>query len=209
MSEQNQPEVGSEAGQVSGGWRYWLGMTLLVLSFILPVLALVLVPLFGFPEAVNSVLYALSLAGGPDLLLVLAVGAMGKENIDRILDRVVPWLKNLLHWDRVTRTRYVVGLWVLALSVVLPFIVTVFFEDSVVTAGNDPGWGYYVVVGSYFGFLAAFFVCGGQLWDRVRAIFTWDARVTFPSAGQDASGEEYVAQEAREAVGNVQAAPED
>ena len=177
----NEPHAAEE---IPRGWRYWLGMGLLVLSFALPILALILVPLFGFPEGVNAALYALSLAGGPDVLLVLAAGAMGKENIDRILGKLAPWLKRLVHWDRVSRGRYVVGLWLLALSVVVPFVVTFFFEDSVVMAGNEPGWGYYVVVGSYFLFLAAFFVCGAPLWDRIRAIFTWDAQITFPPPDQ-------------------------
>lgn len=181
----DQPAASDEApatGEVPGGWRYRLGVGLLVLSLILPILALILVPLLGFPKGVNAVLYALSLAGGPDVLLVLAAGTMGRENMDRILARVVPWLKRLVHWETVTRSRYVIGLWILALSVVLPFVVTLFFEDSVVTASNQPGWGYYVVVGSYFAFLAGFFVCGAPLWERIRAIFTWNARITFPPA---------------------------
>lgn len=105
---------------------------------------------------------------------------MGKENIDRILGKIVPWLKRLVHWDRTTRRRYVAGLGVLVASVVGPLVVALFFEDSVVNAAGDPGWGYYVVVGSYFGFLAAFFICGAPLWDRIRAVFTWDAEITFP-----------------------------
>ncbi len=113
----------------------------MVLSLILPILAMILVPLLGFPEDVNGVLFALSLAGGPDLLMVLAVAVMGKENIDRIFGKVAPWFKRLVHWDRVTRTRYIVGLWILSLSIVLPIVIGLFFEDSVVSADNQPGWG--------------------------------------------------------------------
>ncbi len=38
------------------------------------------------------------------------------------------------------------------------------------------------MVGSYFGFLVAFFTMGAPLWDRIRAIFTWNAIITFPEA---------------------------
>ena len=96
-----------------GGWRYWLGLTLLVLSLSLPLIALVLVPLLGFPKDVNVVLFGLSLAGGPDLLLVLAIAAMGKENLDRILGKFLPWFKRIARWDTVTRRRYTLGLWVM------------------------------------------------------------------------------------------------
>ncbi len=188
MSGGNEPEVTAEldgSGGTLGTWRYWLGLALLVLSLILPILALVFVPLFGFPEDVNSVLFALSLAGGPDVLLVLAAAAMGKENIDRILGKIAPWFKRVVRWDEVARTRYVVGLWILSLSVVLPIVIGLFFEDSVVNADNQPDWGYYVMVGSYFGFLGAFFIMGAPLWDRIRAIFTWNATITFPPTEND------------------------
>lgn len=165
---------------VARGLRYWAGIALLTLSLILPLLALILVPLFGFPKEVNTVLFALSLAGGPDVLLVLAAAAMGKENIDLVLGKVAPWFKRLVRWDDVTSTRYIVGLWVLAVSVVVPVVIALFFEDSVVGSGNSPGWGYYSMIASDFAFIAGFFIMGAPLWDRIRAIFTWSARITFP-----------------------------
>ena len=158
-------------------------MALLVLSLILPLLALIFVPLLGFPKGVNAVMYGLSLAGGPDVLLVLAVAAMGKENVDRILAKVAPWFKRLVRWDDVTRKRYVVGLWVMSVSFVVPLIVTLFFDDSVAGSDGQPGWGFYVLVGSTYLFFAAFFIMGAPLWQRIRALFTWDANITFPPAG--------------------------
>ena len=181
----------SEPGQIpsrppTGGWRYGLGLALLVLSLSLPLLALVVVPLLGLPEGVNAALFALSLAGGPDILLVLAAAAMGRENIDRIAGKVGPWLRRLLRWDEVTRRRYVVGLWILSLSVVLPFAIALFFEGSIVSANGAPGWAYYVIIATYFSFAASFLMMGAPLWDRVRAIFEWDATITFPpSAGRE------------------------
>ena len=172
-SDPQQPDV-------PRGARYWLGVALLILGLILPVLALILVPLFGFPQNVNAVVYGLSIAGGPDVLLVLAAAAMGKENIDRILGKVAPWLKRFVRWDDVSRSRYLTGLWVLVVAVVVPVVIGLFFEDAVVDANNKPDWGYYVMVASDFGFIAGFFIMGAPLWDRIRAVFTWNATISFP-----------------------------
>jgi len=92
------------------GWRYWVGLTLLVLSLILPIVAAVLLPVFGFPESVNAVVMALSLAGGPDVLLVAAAALMGRENIEHVLGRTGSWLGKALRWNSVTQARYVAGL---------------------------------------------------------------------------------------------------
>jgi hypothetical protein len=45
-------------------WRKWTGITLFVLHLVLPVIALIVVPIFGFPEGVNAILIGLSVFGG-------------------------------------------------------------------------------------------------------------------------------------------------
>ncbi len=172
------------------GWRYWLGVGLLVLSTILPLVALALVPLFGFPEGVNVVVFGLSLAGGPELLLVLAIAAMGNENIERILGKYLPLFKRLFRWDTVTRPRYIFGLWVLAIAAVVPWVLIYFWEESLANANGKPDWGYYVIIASNLAFIAAVFVMGAPLWQRIMAVFTWDAQISFPSEKSKQSGQQ-------------------
>ena len=86
-----------------------------------------------------------------------------------------------VRWDQVGRTRYLVGLWILIAAFVLPIVVALFFEDSVAGSDGKPGWAYYVIVSSYFVFAAAFLIMGAPLWDRIRAIAKWDAKITFPN----------------------------
>ena len=172
-----------DAADTAGSrWRYWLGLGLLILSLILPILALIFLPLFGFPKSVNAVVFGLSLAGGPDLLLVAAAAVMGKENLQRVLARVGPWLRRLLRWDSVTRRRYTAGLWVLVVSFLLPVVIALFFDDSVVDANRNPGWGYYVMIASSIAFILAFLAMGAALWQRLKAIFTWEAEISFPKS---------------------------
>ena len=82
---------------------------------------------------------------------------MGKENIDRVLSKLGPKVKRVLRWDDVSRTRYTVGLWILAVSLLAPIVIVLFFEDAVVTAGNKPDIGYYVIVACTWAFIAVFF----------------------------------------------------
>jgi hypothetical protein len=163
-------------------WRYWLGLALVILSLILPILALILLPILGFPPDVNAVVLGLSVAGGPDLLLVAAAAVMGKENLERLTAKLGPWFRRLLRWDSVTRRRYTIGLWVLTISFLLPFAIALFFDGSVVDANGDPGWGYYVMIASTIAFILAFLSMGAPLWERVRAVFTWEARISFPES---------------------------
>ena len=175
----NVPSDPGASGSTTG-WRYWVGLSMLVVSLIMPVLAAVLVPLFGFPKDVNAALFALSLAGVPDVLMFASAAVMGKENMDRILGRIGSWAKRLLRWDTVTRRRYVVGLWVLTISFFVPFVIGLFFEDEIATADGGVGWAYYVIIGSSIAFLGSFLSMGARLWERVRAIFVWDAHIVFP-----------------------------
>jgi hypothetical protein len=169
-----------------GGWRYWLGISILGLSLALPLVALIVLPLLGPPEGVNAALFALSVAGGPDALLIVAAAVMGRENLDRVLGRLAGWIKRAMRWDQVGRTRYLIGLWLLVAALLLPIVVALFFEDSVAGADGTPGWAYYVIVSSYFVFAAVFLVMGAPLWDRIRALARWDAKISFPDAGAKA-----------------------
>ena len=112
------------------------------------IMAMIVVPLLGFPENVNSVVFALSLAGGPELLLVLAATTMGQENVDRVLGRVGQRLKRALRWDTVTRRRYRAGAWTLLVAFLVPYVIALLFDDSVVDDDLQPGWGYYVMIAS-------------------------------------------------------------
>jgi hypothetical protein len=111
-------------------------------------------------------------------LTVLAVAAMSRDNIERIVGRIAPWFKGLLRWDEVTRARYVTGLWILSIAVVSPVAIGLFFDDAVVRGDSTPGWAYYVMVAADVAFVLTFFAMGAPLWDRVRAIFTWDAEIS-------------------------------
>jgi hypothetical protein len=61
-------------------WRFYTGIAALVLALVLPLLGLA-VPLLGLPTAVSAVLIGGLVAGGPEVMLVLAAAFLGKETL--------------------------------------------------------------------------------------------------------------------------------
>lgn len=164
------------------GWRYYLGLILFVLHLILPVLALIIVPLLGVSGGVSAVLYGLSVAGGPDVLLIAAAAVMGKENLQYLFSKFGRWFKRLVRWDRVSPTRYNVGLWLMAVSTIVTLVLFYFFPQTL-RVGDQPGWGYYATVGADIVFIISFFVLGAEFWAKIRALFQYEARVVVEETG--------------------------
>ncbi|MGI9641799.1 MAG: hypothetical protein ACR2N9_03350, partial [Acidimicrobiia bacterium] len=147
-------------------WRKWLGSAIFVLHLILPVLALILVPLFGFPESVNAILIGLSVVGGPDVLLIASIAMLGKDGVTELMNRFGSVVKRITKWDAVTRTRYTVGLWVGVVALAVPTVILFFWHDSIADINGAPGWGFWVLLASTFAFIGAVISMGAPLWSR-------------------------------------------
>jgi hypothetical protein len=52
------------------------------------VIALIVVPIFGFPEGVDAILFGLSAVGGPDVVLVVAIAMLGKDGVADLMSRL-------------------------------------------------------------------------------------------------------------------------
>jgi hypothetical protein len=67
----------------------------------------------------------------------------------------------------------------------LPTVILFFWNESIVDIGDQPGWGYWVLLGCTFAFIGAVLCMGAPLWSRIQAIFTWDAKIVFPEPDGD------------------------
>lgn len=157
-------------------WRYYLGLILFVLSLILPLLALVIMPLLGVSPGISTVLYGLSVAGGPDLILIGAAALMGKENLEYLFSKLGSWFRRLVKWDQVSSRRYRTGVWLFWISILISLAFFYFLPETL-REGNQPGWGFYVTVGADILFIISFFVLGAEFWAKLRALFQYNARV--------------------------------
>jgi hypothetical protein len=170
------PEASNQPLEGKRDWRYYVGLILFVLHLLLPVLALIFVPMLGLSAGISALLFSLSLAGGPDVLLIAAAALMGKDNLQYLFSKLGSRFKNLVKRDQVSPQRYKVGLWMMVISVIITVGLFYFFPQAL-SDGNQPGWGFYVTVGADIVFIISFFVLGAGFWAKIQALFQYNARV--------------------------------
>jgi hypothetical protein len=157
-------------------WRYYLGAFLFVLSNLLWLIALIVVPALGLSSSVSTLLFGLSIAGGPDLLTLAAVALMGKDNIVHLMSQLGRFIKWGTQWDDVSHGRYRFGLalWIGSMLVTLGLFYL--FPDSF-RNGNQPGWGFYVTIGADILFIISVLVMGAPFWAKFAALFRYDIQI--------------------------------
>jgi len=117
------------------------------------------------------------LLGLPQLLLMVAIGVIGKDGFGylkqllfRVLRRQAP------PPGRVGSARYRLGLLMFSLPLLLGFL-------GPYVGHLIPGYASHPVAFAVLGdvlILASLFVLGGDFWDKLRALFVHDARAMFP-----------------------------
>ncbi|MFA5111636.1 MAG: hypothetical protein WC443_09535, partial [Desulfobaccales bacterium] len=98
-------------------------------------------------------------------------------------DKLFAWLKRLRPPSPVRRTRYRVGL----VMFLLPLIPTYIMAYVPHWLPDHAPLRLYVNLAADFIFLASLFVLGGDFWDKLRALFVYDARAEFGPRDQDPS----------------------
>ena len=121
------------------GWRRPVGTGSFVLHLILPLLALVLVPILGLPSGTNAILMGVSVVGGPDLLLIASIAILGKDGVSALMSKLGSIVRRLTRWDAVTQRRYTIGMWVLVVSLLLRTVILFFWHSSIADIGGQPG----------------------------------------------------------------------
>ena len=171
--------------QPKKNWRYYLGLTLFIVHLILPLLALIFVPMLGVSEGVGAVLFGLSVAGGPDVLLIASAALLGKDNLQYLFSSLGRGVKNLVKWDQVSKGRYRLGLWMLGIGFFVTPIMFYVFPETL-SNGDQPDWGFYVTVGADILFVLSILVLGAPFWAKLTSLFRYDARVVTDNEEEEA-----------------------
>jgi len=109
---------------------------------------------------------------------VAAIAVMGKSGFNLIKERIFSFFKKHGPPDRVSLTRYRIGLVMFVLPVVFGWL-------GPYGANKIPGYETHRFVVSLIGdlmFVASFFVLGGDFWDKIRSLFIHRARAQFNSS---------------------------
>ena len=161
----------NSTGNSTANWRFVAGVTVLGLSMLLPLAALV-VPFLGLPVAQSALIAGALVAGAPEVLMLLAVALLGRQNFDRIVGAAKKFLFTTFFSKPVSRGRYYAGLAICLLSF-LPIYV----------AGYVPSWmpvgngRIAVLAAADLAFIFSFFIMGGEFWEKFRRLFVWEGRV--------------------------------
>jgi hypothetical protein len=153
-------------------WRFRLGMIVLVVGWLSP-LCIPVITATDLPTRWKTIISGALAVGIPEVFTVAAIAIMGKSGYNLIKERIFSFLKKHGPPDRVSLTRYRIGLVMFGLPIVFGWL-------GPYGAHQIPGYETHRLVISLIGdvmFVASLFVLGGDFWDKVRALFVYDARV--------------------------------
>jgi len=167
----------SKTGQPRGGLRFRLGLTILIVGWLSPLL-IPIVTRTSLATEWKTIVSGLLAVGIPEVFTVAAIAIMGKSGYNLIKERIFSFLKKHGPPDRVSLTRYRIGLVMFVLPIVFGWL-------GPYGAHKIPGYETHRLVVSVIGdlmFIASFFVLGGDFWDKIRSLFTLSAKAQFNSS---------------------------
>jgi len=160
----------------SPGWRFRVGVGLIVLSFVSPLGAL-LVSITNLSIAMKATLSGLFLAGIPEVLTVAAIAVMGKAGFAYVKNSIMVLLRRYGPPKEVGPIRYYIGLVMWLLPAAYSWILMYATPEMI---PGFPEYRIHMALTFDFIFICSFFVLGGDFWDKVRALFIHKAKVRFP-----------------------------
>jgi len=152
--------------QPQAGWRLHLGLIILVVGFLSP-LSIPLVTATELPAKWKAVISGALAVGIPEVFSIVAIAIMGKAGFNYIKARIFGFLKKHGPPDRVSRTRYHIGLAMLMLPILFGWL-------APYVSQYIPGYEVHRLLINIIGDLMLFtslFVLGGDFWDKIRALF--------------------------------------
>ena len=164
----------TELGQTR--WRLRLGLIVFVIGFLSPLL----IPLVTASELSTkwkAVISGFLAVGIPELFSIAAIAIMGKPGFNYIKKRFFAFLKKHGPADRVSRTRYRVGLAMFLLPIFFGWLAP--YAPHLVPGYEDHRF-FVNLIGDMM-FVSSLFVLGGNFWDKIRALFVHDAIVRVPA----------------------------
>ena len=169
------PGIITETEQDQMRWRLRLGVIVFVIGFLSPLL-IPLVTASELPTKWKAVISGCLAVGIPELFSIAAIAIMGKSGFNYFKERFFSFLKKYGPADRVSRTRYRIGLVMFCLPIFFGWLAP-YFPHIV------PGYETHRFLVNLIGdmmFVSSLFVLGGDFWDKIRALFVYGATAKFP-----------------------------
>ena len=155
-----------------------MGLAILIVGWLSPLLIPV-VTRTSLAAEWKTIVSGLLAVGIPEVFTVAAMAILGKSGFNLIKERMFSFIKKHGPPDRVSPTRYRIGLVMFVLPIVFGWL-------GPYGAHLISGYETHRLVVSMIGdlmFVASLFVLGGDFWDKVRALFVHGARAQFNGPG--------------------------
>ncbi len=151
-------------------WRFKLGLAVLITGFLSPLLIPV-VTAFNLSSEWKTLIIGALAVGIPEIFTLVAVAIMGKAGFNKIKAFIFGVLKKHSPPDKVSRTRYRIGLIMFCIPIIFGWSAPYF--TSII-----PGYESYrltVDITLDALFILSFFILGGDFWDKLRSLFVHNA----------------------------------
>ena len=161
-------------GQQHAGWRFRLGLIVLVVGWLSP-LCIPVVTATDLPAKWKTIISGMLAVGIPEVFTIVAIAIMGKSGYNFIKERIFSFLRKHGPPDRVSRVRYRIGLVMFVLPLVSGWL-------GPYGAHLIPGYEAHRFVVSLIGdvmLAASIFLLGGDFWDKLRSLFIHRATAQF------------------------------
>jgi hypothetical protein len=151
-----------------------VGGVLFVLSILLPVAGIPTVAALSLGTTLTATISG-TLLFSAEILGIVAIAIMGKPGFAYIKTRIFGFLKQYGPPETVSRRRYAVGLIMFSIPILFAWL-SIYIADWIPGLMNKLL--HYAVIGDLL-LLASLFVLGGDFWDKIRALFVYDAKARF------------------------------
>jgi len=162
----------TKTDQPKAGWRFRLGLTILIVGWLSPLLIPV-VTRTSLATEWKTIISGLLAIGIPEVFTVAAIAIMGKSGYNLIKERIFSFLKKHGPPDRVSLTRYRIGLVMFVLPVAFGWLGPYGVH---LISGYEAHRFVVNLIGDLM-FVASLLVLGGDFWDKIRALFVHSAKV--------------------------------
>ena len=176
----NRNAVTYNAAAPAPGWRFRVGMALIVVSFLSPLVA-VLLPFTDLSTTMKATLGGAFLAGIPEVLSLAAIAVLGKPGFAYVKSRIMALLRRYGPPKEVGPARCYIGLTLWFITGIYPWFVSYAPPEAI---PGFPEYRVHMALTADFLFVFSFFVLGGDFWDKVRALFVHKARARFPARAE-------------------------
>ncbi|MGA7487540.1 MAG: transporter suffix domain-containing protein [Xanthobacteraceae bacterium] len=171
MSEHDKAAGTSKPPELKRDWRFYTGVAAMILSVIMPLGAAV-VPALGLSTAHSALVVGALLAGGPEVLCILAVALLGKQTFQYFAQMAKSAIRRAVLDEPASKWRYYVSLVIILVSWIPAYLYA--YVPAVMPGGNAR---IYLLAGMDLAFVVSVFLMGGEFWEKVRRIFVYEGKI--------------------------------